>query len=385
MREVAVIGVGQSAFGKFPERSVAQLGSEAILEALSDAGMDPRKIQVAYASRLLDPIPSSPAAQSVLKEVGIRNLEMVNVENACASGSTCFRGVWKEIADGHYDIGIAFGVESMTTSAVAGRMIPVEDSDLEGQLGLTMPSLFAMLARRQMEEYGATSEDFAQVSVKNHHHGCLNPRAQYKKEFTVEEILKSRMICEPITLLMCCPNTDGAAAAILCSMDVARKYTTKPIRVIASTLLSGDYKYLQKSFTHSPLGMKLAEMAYEMAGCGPEDIDVVELHDAFANEEIGRYEELGLCKQGEGIALVRSGATQIGGRIPVNPSGGLLALGHPLAASGVRNIAEIVLHLRDQAGARQTPNAKVGLAHMLGGVAADLEWGIAGSIHILAR
>jgi len=310
---------------------------------------------------------------------------MVNVENACASGSTCFRGVWKEIADGHYDIGIAFGVESMTTSAIAGRMIPLEESDLEGQLGLTMPALFAMLARRQMEEYGATAEDFAQVSVKNHYHASLNPKAQYKKELTIEEILKSRMICEPITLLMCCPNTDGAAAAILCSMDVARKYTAKPIRVIASTLLSGDYKYLQEDFTFSPVNEKLAEMAYEMAGCGPEDIDLVELHDAFANEEIMRYEELGLCKQGEGIALLRSGATQIGGRIPVNPSGGLLSLGHPLAASGVRNIAEIVLHLRDQAGARQTPNARVGLAHMQGGVAAGLEAGIVGSIHILAR
>jgi benzoylsuccinyl-CoA thiolase BbsB subunit len=385
MREVAVIGVGQSPFGKFPGRSVAQLGSEAILEALSDAGMDPRDIQVAYASRLLDPIPSSPAAQSVLKEVGIRKIEMVNVENACASGSTCFRGVWKEIADGHYDIGIAFGVESMTTSEIAGRMIPLEESDLEGQLGLTMPALFAMLARRQMEEHGATAEDFAQVSVKSHHHASLNPKAQYRKELTVEEILKSRMICEPITLLMCCPNTDGAAAAILCSMDVARKYTAKPIRVIASTLLSGEYKYLQEDFIFSPVNQKLAEMAYEMAGCGPEDIDLVELHDAFANEEVMRYEELGLCKRGEAIALLRSGATQIGGRIPVNPSGGLLSLGHPLAASGVRNIAEIVLHLRDQAGARQIPNARVGLAHMQGGVAAGLEAGIVGSIHILAR
>jgi len=385
MREVAVIGVGQSAFGKFPERSVAQLGCEAILEALRDAEMDPRDIQVAYASRCLDPVPASPTAQNTLKEVGIRNIEMVNVENACASGSTCFRGVWREIADGHYDIGIAIGVESMTTSQIAGKLIPPEKDDLEGQLGMTMPALFAMLARRQMEQHGASEEDFAQVSVKNHFHGSLNPKAQYKKRLTVEEILNSRMICEPITLLMCCPNTDGAAAAILCSMDVARKYTTKPIRVIASTLLSGDYKYFQEEFTFSPINARLAEMAYDMAGCGPEDIDLVELHDAFANEEILRYEELGLCKRGEGVALLRSGATQVGGRIPVNPSGGLLALGHPLAASGVRNIAEIVLHLRGQAGDRQTPNAKVGLAHMQGGVAAGLEAGIVGSIHILAR
>jgi benzoylsuccinyl-CoA thiolase BbsB subunit len=248
-----------------------------------------------------------------------------------------------------------------------------------------MPAMFAMVARRQMEEHGATVEDFARVSVKNHRHACLNPYAQYKKEFTVEEVLNSRMICEPITLLMCCPNTDGAAAAILCSADLARKYTTKPIRVIASTLQSGDYKEFQKDITVSPLLERISKMAYEMAGCGPADVDLVEMHDAFANEEMLRYEDLGLCQRGEGVALLRSGATEIGGQIPVNPSGGLLSLGHPLSASGIRTICEIVLHLRNQAGARQTPDAKVGLSHMHGGVVAGMEHGIVASIHILAR
>jgi benzoylsuccinyl-CoA thiolase BbsB subunit len=382
MREVAVIGVGQSAFGKFPWRTAADLGSEAASAALTDAGISPKDIQVAYAARSCDP---SCTAQGVLKEVGIRGLEMVNVENACAGGSTAFRGVWKEIADGRYDVGIAVGVESMTTSPIAGKLIPPEKDDLDGHLGMTMPGMFAMVARRQMEEHGATVEDFAMVSVKNHHHGCLNPKAQYRKEFTVEEVLNSRMICDPVTLLMCCPNTDGAAAAILCSMDVARKHTTKPIRVIASTLLSAGYKYLQEDICVSPVGTKAAKMAYEMAGCDPKDIDLVELHDAFANEEILRYEDLLLCKRGEGVELLRSGATKIGGRIPVNPSGGLLSLGHPLSASGVRTVCEIVLHLRDQAGERQTLNAKVGLAQMLGGIVAGLEHGVVAGIHILAR
>jgi benzoylsuccinyl-CoA thiolase BbsB subunit len=382
MREVAVIGVGQSIFGKLPEKSVAELGAEAVSAALTDAGISPRDIQVAYASRLYNVWCT---AQDILKEVGIRNIEMVNVENTCAGGSTAFRGVWKEIADGHYDIGIAVGVESMTTSPIAGKLIPPEKNDLDGHLGMTMPAMFAMVARRQMEEQGATPEDFAQISVKNHRHACLNPYAQYKKEFTVEEVLNSRMICEPITLLMCCPNTDGAAAAILCSKDIAKKYTTKPIRVIASTLLSGDYKEFQKDITVSPLLGKISNMAYEMAGCGPEDIDLVEMHDAFANEEMLRYEDLGLCKRGEGVGLIRSGATEIGGKIPVNPSGGLLSLGHPLSASGIRTICEIVLHLRNQAGARQTLNAKVGLAHMHGGVVAGMEHGIVAGIHILAR
>jgi benzoylsuccinyl-CoA thiolase BbsB subunit len=382
MREVAVVGVGQSMFGKFPEKTAAQLGREAVSAALADSGISPKKIQVAYAARNYD---TNCTAQGILKEVGIRGIEMVNVENACAGGSTAFRGVWKEIADGRYDVGIAIGVESMTTSPIAGRLIPPEKDDLEGHLGMTMPGMFAMVARRQMEEHGATIEDFAQVSVKNHHHGSLNPKAQYRKEFTVEDILNSRMICDPITLLMCCPNTDGAAAAILCSMDVAKKHTTTPIRVIASTLLSGDYKYLQEDICVSPVGREAAKTAYEMAGCDPKDIGLVEMHDAFANEEILRYEDLGLCKAGEGLALLKSGATQIGGRIPVNPSGGLLSLGHPLSASGVRTVCEIVLHLRGQAGARQTPNAKVGLAQMLGGLVAGLEHGAVASIHILAR
>lgn len=381
MREVAVIGVGQSTFGKFPQKTVIELGREAVVTALKNAGVSPKDIQVAYTSKIYHDMVTG---QSILKEVGIRGIEMINVENACAGGATAFRGVWKEIADDHYDIGIALGVESMTTSPIAGRLIPPTKEDLEGQLGLTMPGIFAILARRQMHEYGTTLNDFAMVSVKNHHHGCLNPFAQYRKEFTVEEVLNSRMICDPITLLQCCPNTDGAAAAILCSMKVAKKHTARPIKVIGSTLLSGEYRYLQEDLTISQLGSKTAKMAYEMAGVGPEDIDVVELHDAFANDEMLRYEELGLCKPGEGTRLLREKETWVGGRVPVNPSGGLLALGHPLSASGVRNIAEIVWHLRGQAGERQTLNAKVGLAHMLGGSVAGLEAGACG-IHILAR
>jgi benzoylsuccinyl-CoA thiolase BbsB subunit len=380
MRDVAVIGVGQSTFGKFPQKTATELGREAVLATIKDAGVKPRDIQVAYTARLYD---CWVTGQCILSDVGIHGIEMINVENACAGGATAFRGVWKEIADGRYDIGIAIGVESMTTSPIAGKLISPTKEDLEGQLGLTMPAAIAMVAQRQMEQ-GSTKEDFAMVSVKNHHHGCLNPFAQYKKEFTVEQVLNSLMICDPVTMYMCCPTTDGAAAAILCSMDVARRYTTKPIRVIGSALLSGSYKYMMKDITASPLNKATINMAYEMAGVGPEDIDVIELHDAFAPEEVLHYETFGLCKPGEGTRLLKEKATWVGGRIPVNPSGGLLALGHPLSASGVRNICEIVLHLRGQAGERQTPNAKVGLAQMLGGAVVSLEAGACG-VHILAR
>jgi benzoylsuccinyl-CoA thiolase BbsB subunit len=379
MRDVAVIGIGQSTFGKFPQRTATDLGREAVLAAIKDAGVKPSDIQVAYTARLYD---CWVTGQCILSDVGIHGIEMINVENACAGGATAFRGVWKEIADGRYDMGIAIGVESMTTSPIAGKLISPTKEDLEGQLGLTMPAAIAMVAQRQMEQ-GSTIEDFAMISVKNHHHGCLNPFAQYKKEFTIEKVLGSFMICDPVTMLMCCPTTDGAAAAILCSMDVARRYTTKPVRVIGSALLAGSYKYMVEDITSSPLNKATINMAYEMAGVGPEDIDVIELHDAFAPEEVLHYETFGLCKPGEGTRLLKEKATWVGGKIPVNPSGGLLALGHPLSASGVRNICEIVLHLRGQAGERQTPNAKVGLAQMLGGAVVSLEAGACG-VHILA-
>jgi benzoylsuccinyl-CoA thiolase BbsB subunit len=381
MRKVAVIGIGQTKFGKFPNRSAIDMGREAALAALKDAGVNPKLIQVAYASRLID---SGVIAQHILKGVGIAGIEMVNVQNDCAGGATAFRNVWKDIANGLYDYGIAIGVESMTTMTIAGKMLSPLGDDLEGQLGMTMPAVFALLAHRQMELFGTTLEDFATISVKNHHNACMNPFAYYQKEFTVEDVLKSRMICEPLTVLECCPQTDGAAAAVLCASEMARKHTTRLVTVIGSALLSGEYKYRQRDIAVSDLGLKTARAAYEMAGVGPEDVDLVELHDAFASEEIMRYEDLGLCKPGEGTALLRSGATEIGGRVPVNPSGGLLGLGHPLSASGVRTIAELVLHLRDQAGQRQTPNAKIGLAHMLGGSVTDLEAGACG-IHILSR
>jgi benzoylsuccinyl-CoA thiolase BbsB subunit len=381
MRDVAIIGIGQSDFGKFPEKSISDLGCQAVTEAINDAGIKKKDISVAYTARIfLDQV----TGQTILKNVGITNIEMINVENACASGATAVRGLYKDIASGMYDMGIAIGVESMTTSPIAGKLIPPPKGDLDGMNGLTMPTMFALMARRLIETRGATIEDFAQVSVKNHHHGALNPRAQFQKEFTVEQVINSKMIADPITLLQCCPNTDGASAVIMCSMDVARQYTTKPVKIEASVLLSSDYFFKKEDLTSFDVQTKAVAMAYEMAGIGPEDLDIVELHDAFASEEIVHYEDLGLCKKGEGIELLRSGATALGGKIPVNPSGGLLSLGHPLAASGVRTVAEVTQHLRGQAGKRQVEGAKVGLAQMLGGVVSGLEVGACG-IHILSR
>jgi acetyl-CoA acetyltransferase len=379
MQDVVVLGVGQSEFGKFPERSIAEMGGAAARTAIADAGIEPGDLQAAFSSRVYEAMITS---QTILKGLGVTGIEMVNVENACAGGSTAVRSLYKDIAAGYIDVGIAIGVESMTTSPVAGRLIPPDRDDLDGQLGLSMPVLFALQAQRLMETHGAKEEDFAQISVKAHEFGALNPKAQYRRRFTVEEVLGSRMIADPITLLQCCPNTDGAAAVVLASADFARRYTAEPVRIAGSSLVSGSYDFTREDLTTMPLGVRAAARAYEQAGIGPEDVDVVELHDAFATEELVHYEDLGLCPRGESVGLLRSGATSLGGRIPVNPSGGLLSLGHPLAASGVRTICELTDQLRGRAGDRQVPGARVGLAQMLGGAATGLDAGAA-SVHVL--
>ena len=379
MREVAVIGVGSTVFGRFPTKLVTGLGFEAANAAVKDCKIDKKDIQVAYASTVFG---GAVLGQRILNELGISGIEVLNVENACAGGASAFRGVWWAIASGLYDIGIAIGAESMGTSPIAGKLIQPEKGDLHGQFGNNMPAHFAFGMKRHMEKYGTTLEQFAKISVKNHYNGCMNPYSQYKKEMTVEEILNSRIICEPITLLQCCPNSDGAAAAILCSMDIAEKYSSKPIRVAASVLKMGDYEYRWDDMAISDLSVKCAKEAYEMCGYKPEDIDVCELHDAFTYSEIAHYEELGFCDFGEGGRFIDEGMSYIGGMVAVNPSGGLLAKGHPVSATGVAQIAEIVWQLRGEAGKRQQRNAKVGLAHTMGGEVSNIECG-ACAIHIL--
>ncbi|MDE0511937.1 MAG: thiolase family protein [Gammaproteobacteria bacterium] len=379
MRDVIVLGIGQTIFGKTPERTATDLGREAVQEAIKDCGINPKDIQVAYTARRIN---AQDDSQRILMAHGITRIEMFNVENACAGGSTAVRGVWKDIASGLYDVGIAIGTEAVTglpkTGALASR------NDLDAELGRTMPASFALVARRQMAIHGATIQDFARVSAKNHRHAVHNPFAQYRNELTEEEIINSRMISDPITLLQCCPNSDGAAAVIMCSIEYARKYTTRLIRLSGSSLVSGDYVFKRDDITQSPFSRTAIRAAYEMAGIAPEDINVAEIHDAFANEEILRYEDLKLCEPGEGVALLRSGATELGGRVPVNPSGGLLSLGHPLSASGVRVVVDITRQLRGRAGGMQVENAKVGVAHMLGGSVTGLDGGACG-IHVLVN
>ena len=379
MRDVAVIGVGMTKFGRFPETSFEDLGREAITNAIKDADIKPKEIEFGYCGNVYG---GMCMGQRVLKEIGIADIEIINVDNACASGSTALRGVWYAIATGLYDIGIAVGIEKLTHLPPATLVPPGED--LQGEMGMVFPAYFAMIMRKYMETFGTTLEQVAKISVKNHHNGCLNPYSQFQKEVTVEEVLSSRMICDPITLLQCCPTSDGAAAAILCSSSLARRYTSHMITIAASVLRTGNFLYTQEDFTFSDLTANVAKKAYEMAHVGPEDIDLCELHDAFAINELLHYEELGFCSRGEGGILIEKGETEIDGKIPVNTSGGLLSKGHPLGATGVAQIAEIVWQLRGKAGKRQVKNPKVGLAHLVGGAVTDIENG-ACTVHIIKK
>jgi acetyl-CoA C-acetyltransferase len=272
------------------------------------------------------------------------------------------------VASGFYDTVIAMGIEKMSgydTATTLHAMAGTSDYELEGSLGLTFPGVFAMIARRHMHQYGTTMDQLALVAVKNRGNGSLNPKSQFQTRVSVEQVLHSRMISSPLTLYNCCPISDGCAVTILTTEKIARKYTSEPVYVAASAQTSGTYRD-DLDLTKFEPTIKAAQQAYKEAGIGPKEVSVTEVHDCFTIAEILHYEDLGFCEKGGGGPLVEKGETQIGGRIPVNPSGGLLSKGHPIGATGVAQIVEIVDQLKGRAGPRQVRSPKVGLAHCLG-------------------
>jgi len=336
--------------------------------------------------------------QVVLRAYGIEEIPVINVENACASSSTAFHLAWMSVASGIYDIVLALGVEKLyhedkkisfraIGSAVDVEMMASIKEALEttkneggsGEKRSLFMDFYAMLARMHMQMYGTKKEHFAKIAEKNHYHGSLNPHAQYRDVYTLEEIMNAPVVAEPLTRLMCSPIGDGAAAVILCNANLAHKFTSNPVYVAASVVVSGK----DRSFDEPDIVERGAKKAYEMAAIGPEDLDVIEVHDATSAAELLAYEELGLCKKGEGAKLVEDGETKIGGRIPVNTSGGLVSKGHPVGATGTAQIAEIVWQLRGEAGRRQVENARVGLTQNGGGAIGN-EAAVM-SIHILKR
>jgi acetyl-CoA acyltransferase len=385
MRQVAVVGAGMTRFGKHQDRSMKDLAREAVENALQSAGIEQEAIEAAAVGNAVAGLITGQECirgQVVLREMGIGGIPVINTENACASSSTAFHIAWLYVASGMYDTVLAVGMEKLfhpdkkrTFTAIGSaidlelgdefaRQMSGEQSGGAGESRSVFMDYYAHLARQHMARYGTTREQFAQIAAKNHTNGSLNPHAQFQTPRTVADILAAPLIAEPLTRMMCSPIGDGAAAVIITTAEKARQLTTKPVFVRASIIGSSQ--------EHAPdapgIVTKTAQKAYSMAGIDPNELQVVEVHDATAPAELLVYEELGLCRAGEGGKLIADGVTQIGGRVPVNPSGGLLAKGHPVGATGVAQISEIFWQLRGEAGKRQVAGAKVGLTENGGGV-----------------
>ncbi len=364
MREVAIVGANMIKFGRYPEKPLPALMAEATLGALKDAGIGIGDVEVVVSGVIMDP----GAGQKMMKLVGTTGVPVINVGNACATGSTAVREAWLHVASGECDIALAVGAEQQGKRGLLGTGGMDPTYSTEGVMGTDlMPGLFSQIGVEHMRKYGTTPEQFAKVAVKNHKNGTVNPYAQYQMETPLEMVLSARMVAWPNTLYMCCPTGDGAAAMVLMSAEKARQYTQKPLWLAASVLTSDPYQPRNPTLPDiNQVTRNAAKEAYKRAGIGPEDLSMVELHDCFATAELVHYENLGLCADGEAGRMIDTGETQIGGRIPVNASGGLLCKGHPIGSTGVANIVEIVWHLRGQAGARQVEGAKTGLAHVIG-------------------
>lgn len=378
MGDVYVIGIDMIKFGRFPDKTVPQLGATAALLAMDDAGLTIQDMQALYCGNLGQA--SAMVGQRVLQEIGQTGIGVVNCANACATGATAFREAWMSIKAGVNDVVLAVGVEQMGKGLLGGGGGATGISK-EGLLGSgTMPAVFAEAGMEHSRNYGTTFEQFAKVSVKNHHHSTLNPKAMYQIETPLETVMNSEMISYPNTKLMCSVNVDGAAAAVLVSEKKAKELgMARAVRVKASILTSDPYSDRDLVMPDvNAVTRRAAKEAYEMAGIGPSDISLVELHDCFATAEILHYENLGLCKDGEAGRMIDDGEVALGGRIPVNVSGGLLSKGHPLGATGIANIYEVSTHLRGEADKRQVEGARFGMTHVIG-------LGSACGIHILEK
>lgn len=361
--DVAVQGVGTSMFGKQPEVSGPELVRTAVFEALDDAGRP--EIDAVFAGTVFG---APGTIQRALQTCGITEVPIITIENACASGTSAFHEACRAVDSGQFEHVLAVGVETMTLHF--GGAIHPEETDSEGRQGMAMPTIYAMSANRYVHEYGVTPEQLASVSVKNHRHAVGNDRAQHQRVVDVEEVLASRMIADPLTLLQCCSIADAAAAAV-----VGRKRPgERDVSVRSSVLRSGKLWDHRSPYVWGwEIVNATARQAYADAGIEATDIDVLEVHDAFTIGEIVTIEALGLAPLGEGGALTESGHTTIGGPQPVNPSGGLLSRGHPLGATGLAQVAEIVWQLRGAAGPRQVAGARLGVVETMGGGTAGID------------
>ncbi|WP_261566525.1 thiolase family protein [Frankia gtarii] len=392
--DVWILGIRMTKFGKHPDRDLVELAAEASMGALADGGVTMKQMQIlAWGS-----IMSGGMGQQLQKQIGQTGIPVYNVANACATGATALRTVIMAIKAGEADFGLAVGVEKVAGAGLlAGGSRGVDGTTwtprgpvgavapLDGRIGTeTMPGVFAQIGLEYGHRYGGTSfELFAKISEKNHAHSTLNPLAAYRKRFTLDQIMNDVMIAYPNTRPMCSANADGAAAAVLVSDTRLRTLSLeqqhRAVKVSASVLTSDPWEEACQVLPDvNTLTRNAATQAYEAAGIGPADLDLVELHDCFATAELVHYDNLKLCESGGAVDFFNSGATWRDGRIPVNVSGGLQSKGHPISATGIANVWEICHHLRGEAGDRQIEGARVGLAHVIG-------LGSACGVHILEK
>jgi len=387
MREVAIVGIGCTKFGEMWDKSFRDLFIEAGLMALTDAEVSGAQIEALYGGNM--------SAGMFLEQEHIRaliadysglttnNIPSTRVEAACASGGLALRSGIIAVASGYHDVVISAGIEKMTDVGAEKAMdalASAADREWEAEVGATFPGLYAMMARAHMHELGTTREQLAQVAVKNHYHGSMNPRAQFRNKITIDTVINSPLVADPLRLFDCSPITDGAAAVVLVPAERAKEFTDTPIYVKAAAQASDTISlHDRRSLTSIDATTIAADRAFKMARLQRSQIDVAEVHDCFTIAEIMAIEDLGFFEKGAGGPVTLAGDTAIGGKIPINTSGGLKACGHPVGATGIKQAVEIVEQLRGDAGKRQVDGAEVGLTHNVGGTGGTVV------VHILAR
>jgi acetyl-CoA C-acetyltransferase len=373
MKEVAIIGCGMTKFGELWGKSIRDIFIESAIKAIEDSGVE--RIDSMYVGNMTAGLFVGQEHLGALMAdyLGVAPIPAVRIESACASGGMALREGFMDVATGMNEIVLVGGVEKMWSGAdTTYALSTAADQEYEVYHGMTFPGLYAMIARAHMTKYGTTRKQLALVSVKNHFNGSLNPNAQFQREVTVDMVINSTMVADPLTLLDCSPVSDGGACVILCPLDIAKKYTDTPIKILASAVATDTIALHQREDITSLNAVKVAgEKAFKQANLTPNDIDVVEVHDCFTIAEICVLEDLGFVEKGKGGEFVESGATAIDGKIPVNTSGGLKSKGHPVGATGVAQVVEIVEQLRGIAGKRQVKGAKIGMTQNMGGSGAS--------------
>ena len=375
MDKVCVLGAGSTKYGKLDD-SISDITLQASVGAIESAGIESKDIKAGYISNVFGVADKQVhLGPVVMSNLGISDRPSLSIESACGSGSVSFREAYANVAAGFYDVALVTGVEKVThtgTEWTTTYFSYCSDFFYEGQSGVSFPGLFASMARAYMNEFKATEEDFAQVAVKNHDNGLLNPKAHLRKKITVDDVMSSAVVASPLKLYDCCPFSDGASAVILCNEKFAKDHGANYIEVIGSGR-GGSPAALQgrESLTTIPSTKIAAEAAFKMAGITPKDIDFAEVHDCFTVAEIIDSEDLGFFEKGKGVEAVREGQTKLNGQISINPSGGLKSKGHPIGATGVGQIVEVFDQLTGKAGERTINNAKIGLTQNFGATGAS--------------